>query len=192
MNYIFQSARLGFRKWVNDDIIPFSEMNKDDEVMEFFPSTLSEEESTALVDKINEMFNQFGYGLYVVDKLETKEFIGFVGFWHPPFESDFTPCVEIGWRINKENWNNGYATEGAKECLRYGFNQLRFKEVYSFTSKVNTKSEKVMQKIGMYKVKEFEHPKIKEGNELRSHILYKIENPIIKSIDDVNKSDPYS
>jgi len=185
MKYIFQSARLGFRRWVNDDIFPFSEMNKDDEVMEFFPDCMSDEETLEFVDKVNNMLNQFGYGLYAVDKLENKEFIGFVGFWHPTFESDFTPCIEIGWRISKENWNIGYATEGAKECLRYGFNQLGFIEVYSFTSKINAKSEKIMQKVGMHKVKEFEHPKIKEGNELRRHILYKIGNKVFsKSLKD--------
>ena len=84
--------------------------------------------------------------------------------------------IEIGWRIREDKWNQGFATEGAKACLQFGFDQLNFKDIYSFTSKVNIKSERVMQKIGMNKVKEFEHPKIELGSHLKTHVLYKIGN----------------
>jgi len=91
------------------------------------------------------------------------------------FGSFFTPCVEIGWRIKKEDWGNGYATEAAKACLNYGFKILQFDKVYSFTSTINLRSEKVMQEIGMVKAGEFDHPDIPPDNPLCRHMLYKIE-----------------
>lgn len=174
-NYKFTSERVGFREWTEEDIEPFAEMNASKKVMEYFPKTLSKDESINFVKKINAAFKEYGYGLYAVDELQTNEFIGFIGFSYPSFKLEFTPCIEIGWRIKQEKWNKGFATEGAKRCLKFGFDTLNFKEVYSFTSKVNTKSERVMQKIGMKKAQEFEHPKIELGSHLKTHVLYKIE-----------------
>lgn len=172
--YTFKSERLGFRAWTEKDRVPFAEMNSSKKVMEYFPKTLSRIESNNFVNKINVLFKNHGYGLYAIDELKTSEFIGFIGFSYPSFALEFTPCIEIGWRIRAEKWNKGFATEGANACLNFGFNQLNFKEVYSFTSKVNTKSERVMKKIGMKKIQEFEHPAIEFGHHLKTHVLYKI------------------
>lgn len=176
-DYLFESERLGFRLWQEEDLIPFATMNSNSKVMEFFPKTLSAEESNQFVIKIKKMFEEHSYGLYAVDELETGEFIGFIGFWFTSFESYFTPALEIGWRIGSKKWGKGYATEGAKSCLEFGFRTFNFPEIYSLTSKINLRSERVMQKIGMQKIDEFEHPKIKDGNKLKKHVLYKIENP---------------
>ncbi|KAA3600851.1 MAG: N-acetyltransferase [Calditrichaeota bacterium] len=175
--YLFKSERLGFRLWLEEDSIPFAKMNSDSEVMEFFPKTLTLEESNHLVKKIKSMFSQYEYGLYAVDELETGEFIGFIGFWFTSFESYFTPALEIGWRIRREKWFKGYATEGGKRCLKFGFETLNFSEICSLTSKINLKSEKVMQKIGMVKIDEFDHPKIQGDNKLKKHVLYKAKKP---------------
>jgi ribosomal-protein-alanine N-acetyltransferase len=110
---------------------------------------------------------------FAVEKLATEEFIVFTGFMVSTFESFFTPCIEIGWRIKKQHWGKGYATEAAKACLHYGFRTLQFGKVYSFTSITNLKSEKVMQKIGMVKAGEFDHPNIPHDNPLCRHVLYK-------------------
>ncbi|WP_407309972.1 GNAT family N-acetyltransferase [Desulfosporosinus sp. SB140] len=88
----------------------------------------------------------------------------------------YSPGIEIGWRLKCEAWGNGFATEGAKACLKYGIERLEFNKVYSFTSKINVQSENVMKKIGMVKVMEFEHPNIIEGCSLREHVLYSIDS----------------
>jgi ribosomal-protein-alanine N-acetyltransferase len=106
--------------------------------------------------------------------MDNGQFIGYTGFAHPTFESHFTPCVEIGWRLSKENWNQGFATEAALACLHYGFKKLAFNEIYSFTATINLPSIKVMEKIGMKKQGEFEHPALAEGHKLKTHVLYKI------------------
>ena len=175
MNYIIHTERLELRKWIDSDFMPFAEMNQDAEVMKYFPRTLTDDETATLITKINNHFEKYGFGLFVVEKTATKEFIGFTGFMVPSFKSFFTPCIEIGWRIKKDEWNNGYAMEAAKACLQYGFEKLQFEKVYSFTSKINLKSEKLMQKIGMIKDGEFDHPDISFDNPLCRHILYKNE-----------------
>ena len=177
MKYEFETQRLGFRQWEAQDKEPFSRMNSDPIVMEYFPNKLTRTQSDEFIEKINNHFNKFGYSLWAVEIKDTHEFIGFVGLYTASFKSDFTPCVEIGWRLDKQYWNKGYATEGAKACLNYGFKKLGLKEIYSFTSLINIKSINVMKKIGLIEQSQFEHPNIDENNKLRLHVLYKIDKP---------------
>lgn len=172
--YIFESERLGFRRWNIEDREPFAKMNNDQEVMEFLPKKLTSKESCEFISRIEEHFEIHNYGLWVAEVKETSKFVGFIGFYTATFESDFTPCIEIGWRINRENWSLGYATEGAKACLEYGFNHLGFEKVYSFTSKLNIRSINVMKKIGLVEEREFNHPRLEEKDPLRPHVLYSI------------------
>lgn len=175
MAYVVATERLGMRHWKEADVAPFAAMNKDKDVMRYFPQTLAEEETAAMMKRIEAHFQQHGFGLFALETLATNEFIGYTGFMIPRFESFFTPCVEIGWRLKKEEWNKGYATEAASACLRYGFQTLGFAGVFSFTSALNLPSEKVMRKIGMHKEGEFDHPAIESDSPLCRHVLYKIE-----------------
>jgi len=145
--------------------------------MEFFPSTQSLEDTKAFLERVDKHFKEHGYCWFAVDTIDNKEFIGFIGFAWNTMEADFTPCAEIGWRLKKAAWGKGYATEGAKRCLTYGFGELQFKEIYSFTAIINNRSERVMQKIGMTKVGVFDHPKLAVGHILRPHLLYRLEKP---------------
>jgi ribosomal-protein-alanine N-acetyltransferase len=173
--YIFKTERLGLTTWHKSYLEPFAQMNGDAEVMRFFPQCLTTEETEHLIRRINQHFASHGFGLFAVEKLSTNEFIGFTGFMKPGFKSFFTPCIEIGWRIKKSEWNQGYATEAAKGCMAYGFDILQFEEVYSFTSVLNLTSERVMQKTGMKKVGSFNHPALPAHHPLSEHVLYKIE-----------------
>ena len=170
--YIFQSERLGFRLWTEDDKEKFAKMNSDKDVMEFMPKTLTYEESNGFILRINEHFITYGFGLWAVEIKETNEFIGFIGLLTASFESSFTPCTEIGWRLKKESWNMGYATEGARACLNYGFKELKLDEIYSFTAKINTRSINVMEKIGLKRIGDFNHPNVEDGSPLKAHVLY--------------------
>ncbi|WP_432667425.1 GNAT family N-acetyltransferase [Wukongibacter baidiensis] len=174
MEYIMRTSRLGLRRWKESDLEPFAEMNMNPEVMKYFPSTLTVEESNSLVERINEHFDKHGFGLWAVELLESKEFIGFIGLKIPGFEAEFTPCVEIGWRLSNEFWGNGYATEGAKACLDYAFTDLGISEIVSFTAVLNKPSMRVMEKLGMNYEGEFLHPKLDENHPLCKHVLYKI------------------
>ena len=168
-----ETQRLVLRQWKPGDCEPFIELNQDRNVMEFFPSLKTREETIVQIEKISAHINRCGYGFFAVERKDNNQVIGFTGLTHPGFESYFTPCVEIGWRLSKANWNMGFATEAAKACLAYGFDSLLLKEIYSFTSIHNKRSARVMEKIGMIKQGEFDHPLIKEGDFLKKHVLYR-------------------
>lgn len=174
--YIFSSNRLGFRKFNNSDVDPFFKLNSDPEVMKYFPSTLDMEETQHLITRINLHIEEYGFGFFAVDHLDSNTFAGFLGLKKTNFTAEFTPCVEIGWRLSKDFWNHGLATEGAQRCLEFAFSNLKLKDIYSFTALLNLPSERVMQKIGMHKIGEFEHPSVEDLHPLKRHCLYKITN----------------
>lgn len=169
-----ETNRLIIRDWKESDIQQFAEMNADKDVMRFFPSPLTPEESDVFYQRIMAEFQTEPYGLYAIEEKSTGDFLGYVGFHKIGFNCDFTREVEIGWRLKSSCWNQGYATEAAKRVLQIG-KELGLKKVYSFTSAVNKPSERVMQKIGLKKEGEFDHPNLPECHWLRKHVLYSIE-----------------
>ncbi len=174
-----RTPRLCLRQWRDEDRAPFAAMNADPVVMEFFPDTLSHAESDAAVDRIREHIDRHGYGLWAVEVPGVADFIGFVGLAVPRFESHFTPCVEIGWRLAREHWGRGYATEAAHAALEFGFLDLALNEIVSFTATTNRRSQAVMERIGMTRSPDddFDHPSLPEGHPLRRHVLYRAGRP---------------
>jgi len=170
-----RTDRLLLRRWLADDRIAFARLNSDSRVMEFFPAPLSREESDAVADRIGAHFERHGFGLWAVEMPGLTRFAGFIGLSIPRFEAHFTPCVEIGWRLDAEHWNRGYATEGARAALAFGFASLQLEEIVSFTVPANMRSRRVMQKIGMTHSErdDFDHPALPEGHPLRRHVLYR-------------------
>lgn len=170
-----RTDRLILRQWQDSDFLPFAEMNADPAVMKYYPRTLSEDESNTMADKIKYLISERCWGFWAVELIENGQFIGFVGLHEPTFELPASPCVEVGWRLAKQYWGNGYATEAARESLRYAFDELKLNEIVSFASVSNKKSWRVMERLGMINTgNNFEHPIIPEGHPLREHMLYKI------------------
>jgi ribosomal-protein-alanine N-acetyltransferase len=171
---IIATPRLFLRKWRAADVPIYVQMNQNKDVMQFFPGFYTEEETMQQLQNTEQTMQIYGYSLYALERRDTGQFIGFTGFAHPSFQAHFTPCVEIGWRIHPQHWQKGFATEAAKACLQYGFRELGFTTIYSFTSIHNLPSERIMQKIGMHKQGFFNHPNIADGHKLQLHVLYKI------------------
>jgi len=173
-NYLFTSDRLGFRNWIESDIPIMATINADPKVMEFFPKLMSLDDTIHFLGRMQKEFEAKGFCYYAVDILEKGTLIGFIGLHEQTFEADFNPCIDIGWRLGKQAWNKGYATEGAKRCLQYGFENLGFESIKSMAPIINTKSIKVMQKIGMEKVLDFEHPKLYDYPRFLHCALYQV------------------
>jgi len=171
-----ETDRLVLREWREEDRAPFAAMNADPRVAEFLSRPLDRAESDAFVDRIVNHWADDGHGLWAVERREDGRFIGFVGLAVPNFAAAFTPCVEVGWRLAPEAWGHGYATEAAREALRFGFEELGLAEIVSFTVPSNARSRAVMERIGLTRdpADDFLHPNLPEGHRLRQHVLYRL------------------
>lgn len=171
-----RTGRLVLRAWDDGDLAPFAAMNADPEVMHHFPATLTREQSDEMVGRLWARAAQGRPSLWAVEVPGVERFIGFVGLLEPSFEASFTPCVEVGWRLAKEHWGKGYAPEGARAALAWGFGEAGLDEIVSFTVPANTASRRVMEKLGMHRdpAEDFDHPNLPVGHPLRRHVLYRL------------------
>lgn len=176
LSYQFRSNRLGFRNWIEKDVLELSLINLNAQVMEFFPSTWDYSQTLAFIERMQHQFAAKGYCYFAVDELSSGRLIGFIGLSDQVYEAEYTPCTDIGWRIHPEFWNKGYATEGAKACLDYGFKEINLKEILAVTPQLNWRSEKVMKSIGMKLKYEFKHPHLKDFPHLEDCFLYSIKS----------------
>tara|TARA_B110000046_G_C13021675_1_gene411564 strand:+ start:67 stop:624 length:558 start_codon:yes stop_codon:yes gene_type:complete len=172
--YFFKSKRLGFRNWNENDLTELSKINADLEIMEHFPKPLTEKETTEFIQRLKNHYEKNGYSYFATEILESGELIGFIGLALQDYKTDFTPAVDIGWRLKKSAWGKGYATEGAKKCLEFAFYEMNLENIISTCTEKNSKSENVMKKIGMDKIGEFNHPELKEFPEYEKCICYGI------------------
>jgi RimJ/RimL family protein N-acetyltransferase len=170
------TSRLRLRQWRASDLERFAALNADPLVMEFMPARLSSAESDALARRAEAEIARQGWGFWATEVRESGAFIGFVGLHTPSFEAPFTPCVEIGWRLERASWGSGFATEAARECLRFAFESLALEEVVSFTVPLNRRSRAVMERLGMCHdvAGDFDHPRLPAGHPLRRHVLYRM------------------
>ena len=151
-------------------------MCADPEVMRYFPKHLTREESEALIENQGLLLELRGWGLWAVEVAGGAPFIGFVGLAEPQFDAHFTPCVEVGWRLAREHWGHGYATEAARAAVACGFGQLELDEIVALTTSANVRSRRVMERLGMTHdpADDFEHPLVPPGHPIRPHVLYRL------------------
>jgi RimJ/RimL family protein N-acetyltransferase len=170
------TQRLRLREWRDEDLEPFAALNADPRVREFFPDLLTRDESAASMQQARDHFARHGYGPWAAEEIGGAPFIGFIGLWIPTFEAHFTPCVELGYRLAFDHWDKGYATEGARAALAFGFETLALREIVAFTTASNIRSRRVMEKLGMTHdaAGDFDHPNLPADHPLRRHVLYRI------------------
>jgi RimJ/RimL family protein N-acetyltransferase len=173
------TERLRLRPWLPEDLPHFAALNADPRVMEYFPRTLTGEESGRQAAVVTEHIRKHGFGFWAVEAIGIADFVGFVGISIPTFQAHFTPCVEIGWRLAFDHWNHGYATEAARAALDCGFRRLGLEEIVAFTVPGNRRSIGVMQRLGMTRspAEDFDHPRLPPGHPLRRHVLYRLRRP---------------
>lgn len=171
-----RTERLLLRRWRAEDREPFFRLNADAEVLRYFPNTLTRTESDAMADRIEAHFEEHGFGPWAVEVPGETLFAGFVGLMVVPPELPFAPAVEVGWRLAREQWGRGYASEAARAVVAYGFECLGLAEIVSFTVPENMRSRRVMEAIGMTRSAsdDFDNPRVPEGHALRRHVLYRI------------------
>lgn len=168
--------RLLLRRWKPADREPFARINADPRVMEHFPALLTREESDAAIGRAEAHFDRHGFGPFAAELRADGTLAGFVALMVPSFVAHFTPCVEIGWRLAADLWGRGYATEGARALVDFAFSELGLESLVSFTVPANTRSRRVMEKLGMTHnpADDFDHPRLPRGHPIRRHVLYRL------------------
>lgn len=179
MTNVIETERLYLRQWLPSDFAIFAEINADPEVMKYFPKLLSPKVSDIIANKCQQLIADQGWGLWAVGLKDgikaSDDFIGFVGLNKTHADMSFAPAVEIAWRLHKDYWGQGYATEAARASLAFAFSELALDEVVSFTAVINQPSQRVMQRIGMTDMQDnFYHPALNADHRLAEHVLYKI------------------
>jgi RimJ/RimL family protein N-acetyltransferase len=172
-----RTDRLVMRRWRESDREPYAALNADPEVMRYFPATLSREVSDVSVDRMEELFDRQGFGLWALEVAATAEFIGFTGLNPMPDGVPGAGDMEVGWRLARHAWHHGYATEAATAAVDVAFNGVGLDQIWSMTAVLNRPSQAVMLRLGMTACELFDHPALPPGHHLRRHIAYRLQHP---------------
>jgi len=165
------------RRWREADREPFAALNADPEVMRYFPAPLDRAASDALLDRIEDLFLRQGFGLWALEVSATGEFIGFTGLNPMPGGVPGAGGMEVGWRLARGAWHQGYASEAAAAAAGVAFRGAGLAELWSMTAVANEPSQAVMRRLGMTLHAHFDHPKVAAGHPLRPHVVYHLPRP---------------
>lgn len=173
---MIETARLILRPWRDSDLPLFAEQNADPVVMRYLVGPLTRAQSDDYVAQAVRHLAETGYCKWAVEAPGVAPFIGAVGLSRVKFEASFTPAVEVAWRLHRNYWGHGYATEAARAAIEDGFTRIGLNEIVALTTLGNIASQRVMQRLGMTRTVEFDHPAVAKDNPLRRHILYRLTN----------------
>ena len=155
---MIETDRLLLRAWQSSDAAPFAALNADPEVTRYLTGPMRRDESDDLMARIRAHWRDHGFGLYAVEVKESGAFAGFVGLAIPSFLPDVLPAVEVGWRLAREHWGKGYATEGARASMRFGFDELGLRQIISIIDPDNAASIRVAERLAMSRGRDRTHP----------------------------------
>lgn len=177
---MIETERLVLRSWRDSDRDAFGDMGRDPDVMRHFPSLLTREQSDEMIDRrLQAHIDRHGWGLWALERKEDGAFLGFTGLSTVDFPGPIEGEVEIGWRLARQAWGRGYASEAAAAALDFGFNRLALRRIVAMTIEANKRSRRVVDRLGMVRTPEldFDHPRIPEGSPVRPQIVYVLERP---------------
>jgi ribosomal-protein-alanine N-acetyltransferase len=173
-HHLIETPRLVLRPWRLSDRAPFAEQNADPLVMRLLGGVLNREQSDAYVDRIEAHLAEHGFCKWAVEAPGVASFVGAVGLSQVRFQASFTPAVEVAWRLNRRYWGRGYATEAAQAAIDDGFSRVGLRLIVAMTTLGNGPSIRVMQRLGMARALEFDHPNYHNGHPLCRHVLYQL------------------
>jgi RimJ/RimL family protein N-acetyltransferase len=171
-----RTDRLRLRQWRSSDLEPFAALSSDPEVMRFYRSPWTREQSDAFAARCRDHINLHGYGPWAVEVAGGPPFIGVVGLSRPDFRDFKTPLVNISWRLAPTAWGHGYATEAARAAVAFAFGALLLDEICAIVALANDASRRVMQRLAMTHdpSEDFDHPFFADTHPTRRHALYRL------------------
>jgi RimJ/RimL family protein N-acetyltransferase len=155
-----ETSRLLLRRWTAEHAPGLADVNADAEVLRFINAgvPLTRRQSDLVSDRVAEHWDAYGFGLWAVVEKVTGRMIGFAGLSHPLWFRQWAHTVEVGWRLHREAWGRGYATEAAQKALELGFGRLGLEEVVAFIHPDNVRSAAVADRLGMRHDRRVPHP----------------------------------
>lgn len=172
------TSRIILRQWSDADREPFADINADPEVMEHYPRPLTRSESDQVLDRLAAHIDEQGFGLWAAERRSDRQLLGFVGLQRVPFDAHYTPAIELGWRLRRDAWGRGYATEAARACADFAFDNLGIAELFAMARPGNEPSRRVMDRLGMTHDPgdDFRYPPAGQPGSLE-YVLYRLPNP---------------
>lgn len=140
------SERLRLRPWREGDRAAFAALNADAEVMQDLGRPLDHARSDAKFDRFSAAFERQGYCRWLVERIDGV-FLGYTGMMQSDASHPLGPHVDIGWRLVRDAWGQGYATEAARSALRDAFERVGLDEVLAYTSADNRRCQAVMTRL---------------------------------------------
>jgi RimJ/RimL family protein N-acetyltransferase len=155
-----ETERLWLERWERRHAAGLAVVNGDAQVMEFLNggSPLTRVASGVVSDRVLEHWRTYGFGLWAAVEKETGEMVGFAGLCHPLWFPDYARTVEVGWRLRRDAWGRGYATESGREALRVAFEERGLDEILAFIHPENHRSAAVAERLGMTWRERVPHP----------------------------------
>jgi len=177
---MIETERLVLRPWREADREAFAAINGDPRVGDWLGGAIDRAASDAVMDRITAHMAEHGFGFWAAERKADARVIGMIGLAAVKAEAlPVGPAIEMGWRLAPDAWGGGYATEGARGALDWGFANLDAEEIIAFTARSNLNSQAVMRRIGMVAAPErdFDHPRLAFDHPLRPHVVFVAERP---------------
>ena len=155
------TARLRLEPWDRrEHAAGLAAVNADPEVMEFINggAPLTRVESRVMSDRVAEHWRTYGFGLWAAIEAETGRMVGYAGLSHPSWLPGWERKVEVGWRLRRDAWGHGYATEAGLAAVDYGVDRLALRELISLIHPENRRSVAVARRLGLELRERIPHP----------------------------------
>lgn len=170
---MIETARVRLRPWRADDVVPFQEICSDPEVMATLGPPLDIAATEALVARMQGLQADLGHCFWAMERLEDERLIG----WCGAIRGTVGPIVdklEIGWRMARDCWGFGYASEAARATIDWCFADRPDDAVWAITHIENWRSRAVMERLGMRYCDglDFDHPRLAKDDPLLRHVTY--------------------
>lgn len=176
---MIETPRLLLRRWRDADAAPFYAMGRDAEVMRFLGPPASRADCEAAIERQNALADELGTCFWALERRADGVFLGFCGIKPGPADTPVAEEPEIGWRLARAAWGQGYALEAARVSLAHGWTTSEWPRISAITVAANERSWGLMIRLGMTRdpYGDFDHPRLAPDDPLRPHITYRIARP---------------
>lgn len=157
---MIETERLVLRRWIREDIDAVAALNADPDVMRWIGDGTPYDRATSEqhFGIWRDYWDEHDHGLFALQEKATGQMIGFTGLMAPAYLPALMPSIEIGWRLRRDRWGKGFATEAARAALAHGFDELGLNEIIAVIRPENEASKRVAEKIGLRVRETIDHP----------------------------------